>query len=290
MSKLEFFRYLIGAICIIFSIVSKLNIGNIELSGSPNLAILGALFFYWPSLEKIINNFVDRGGNLKLLGMEAKIEGIKEKAEENKVEAEENYGIKIEELKTDIEELRKQLIDNKSINLSSSKQDVYSESKEEYFDNIVKEYRDLRLQYKEGTKVRQKRAEIDKKLIRGLGRLPIQKLEKRYEEQKNNKDKDQAISFKIAVAVSLGYHVPGEEESKVNDLLIKLLNDDQTSLIRFRAANSILRRGSRVDISEKEIKRLYDAIIERKENEKQKVTRNKCSEIEETLKSLMGGN
>ena len=268
MSKSKLFRYLIGIICIIFSTVSKLHLGNIELSGSPNLAVVGVLFFSWPSLEEILNNFVTRGGTLELFGLKAEI----------KEDAEENYGIKIEELKTDLKELKEQLMDSNIISSSSSKKIVDDKSNWEYFNEIVKEYEDLQYVHLKDRKL--KRIETDKKLIRGLGRLSIEKLEKLYEQKEDDKN------TKMAIAVSLGYNVPGEEESKVNDLLITLLNDHQTSRIRFRAADSIRRRGSRVGISKEEVNRLYEAIKERKGKEKNLPTRNKCSEIEETLKEI----
>ena len=148
---------------------------------------------------------------------------------------------------SDIEELRKLGGANKN-NLISDYRDPNVVDNQAIV-SAIDEYR----HYKD-IKDWKARVEIDKKLTSGVGRLPLNDLENLLAETNYNQETS------MAVAVSLGLSVPGDDEIKAIKTLTKLLKSPFEK-VRYRAVKSIERRARRSDTSKEAREIMHESIL-----------------------------
>ena len=220
---------------ILLSTISKWKIGEIEFEGGPTFAVLAALLLMWP----IIKQIAVRGGSTEFLGLKLQINKLEKHTEQE-------IALRIEELQSDIEELRKLG--------GANKNNLISDYRDPNVDNqaIVSAIDDYRL-YKDINDWKA-RVDIDKKLTSGVGRLPLNDLENLLAER----NYDQETS--MAVAVSLGLSVPGDDEITAIKTLTKLL-ESPFERVRYRAIKSIERRARRSDTSKEAREIMHESIL-----------------------------
>ncbi len=95
--------------------------------------------------------------------------------------------------------------------------------------------------------------------------------------------KDKYIT--MAIAISLGYKVLGENQSLVKDLLIELI-DSEWQRTRYRAASSIERIASRSDTNKEIIKDFYNKIKNSLKKEHANSVKKQFKKVESTLEFL----
>jgi len=221
---------------ILLSTISKWKIGEIEFEGGPTFAVLAALLLMWP----IIKQIAVRGGSTEFLGLKLQINKLEKHTEQE-------IALRIEELQSDIEELRK-LGDASKSKLISDYRDPNVVDNQAIV-SAIDEYR----RYKD-IKDWKARVEIDKKLTSGVGRLPLNDLENLLAE--TNYDQETSM----AIAVSLGLSVPGDDEIKAIKTLTKLLKSPFEK-VRYRAVKSIERRARRSDTSKEAREIMRESIL-----------------------------
>ena len=220
---------------ILLSTISKWKIGEVEFEGGPTFAVLAALLLMWP----IIKQIAVRGGSTEFLGLKLQINKLEKHTEQE-------IALRIEELQSDIEELRKLG--------GANKNNLISDYRDPNVDNqaIVSAIDDYRLD--KDINDWKARGDIDKKLTSGVGRLPLNDLENLLAER----NYDQETS--MAVAVSLGLSVPGDDEITAIKTLTKLL-ESPFERVRYRAIKSIERRARRSDTSKEAREIMHESIL-----------------------------
>ena len=93
--KLGKLRVLCASVLFALSIVSKVTLWGVELSGGTTLAGLGALVLLWPVLTMLLM----KGGTTEFLGIKLQLSNLERRTESD-------LALRLESLRADLEELR----------------------------------------------------------------------------------------------------------------------------------------------------------------------------------------
>jgi hypothetical protein len=218
-------RVLCASVLFSLSIVSKVSLWGVELSGGTTLAGLGALVLLWPVLKMLLM----KGGTTEFLGIKLQLSNLERRTESD-------LALRLESLRADLEEVRQSVSSSSSTPAGASRVPSGPTIEVRAFREAIEDYRSNQ-DYDRW----RARVDIDKRLASGGGRLPVAFLQQALSQRDD-------METAMAVAVCLGLRYPGDDDVAAAGLLVQLLSS-KYERVRYRAAVSIELRASRSDVS-----------------------------------------